>query len=163
MNDKGEMVVKLGTYSWISDFDYGLARVRIGTPHRSGFPMRIERGNISCIPKEDKSLNHWGIINWKGEVVLPIEYSDIWKFEGRAFNTVLVEEKNGEYKRIALHALNPEVKTRPFGSIPAPYDTDYHRTYNEYAGSYAQDVLGLDDDTIGDAFEGDPDAAWNID
>ena len=35
--------------------------------------------------------------------------------------------------------------------------------YGEFAGSYAQDVEGLDDDTINDAFEGDPDNYWNID
>lgn len=37
------------------------------------------------------------------------------------------------------------------------------RTYDEYRGSYAQDVMGYDDETISDAFEGDPDAYWNID
>ena len=35
-------------------------------------------------------------------------------------------------------------------------------TYNDYNGSYAQDVMGYDDATISDAFEGDPDAYWNI-
>jgi hypothetical protein len=35
--------------------------------------------------------------------------------------------------------------------------------YGEFAGSYAQDIEGLDDDTINDAFEGDPDNYWNID
>lgn len=38
-----------------------------------------------------------------------------------------------------------------------------NHTYNEFNGSYAQDVMGYDDDTINDAFEGDPDAYWNID
>lgn len=36
-------------------------------------------------------------------------------------------------------------------------------SYNDYKGSYAQDVMGYDDATISDAFEGDPDAYWNID
>jgi len=48
------------------------------------------------------------------------------------------------------------------------YDKDYNEDdygchYGEYAGSYAQDVEGYDDDTINDAFDGDPDAYWNID
>lgn len=45
------------------------------------------------------------------------------------------------------------------------YDDDYEYggTYEEFAGSYAQDVAGYDDETINDAFEGDPDAYWNID
>ena len=33
----------------------------------------------------------------------------------------------------------------------------------EYAGSYAQQEMGYDDDAINDAFEGDPDNYWNID
>lgn len=37
------------------------------------------------------------------------------------------------------------------------YDDD-ERTYDKYNGIY-----GLDDDTIDSAFEGDPDAYWNID
>lgn len=43
------------------------------------------------------------------------------------------------------------------------FNEDYGRSYGEYAGSYAQDVAGYSDDVIGDAFEGDPDAYWNID
>lgn len=33
----------------------------------------------------------------------------------------------------------------------------------KYAGSYAQDVMGFDDETIDDAFDGDPEVYWNID
>ena len=39
----------------------------------------------------------------------------------------------------------------------------FYSTYEEFAGSYAQDVMGYSDDVINDAFEGDPDAYWNID
>jgi hypothetical protein len=35
--------------------------------------------------------------------------------------------------------------------------------YENYKGSYAQDVMGFSDETINDAFEGDPDMYWNID
>lgn len=37
------------------------------------------------------------------------------------------------------------------------------KRYGEFAGSYAQDVMGYCDEVINDAFEGDPDAYWNID
>lgn len=40
---------------------------------------------------------------------------------------------------------------------------DYGTHYGEYADTYAQDVAGLSDDVINDAFDGDPDAYWNID
>lgn len=36
-------------------------------------------------------------------------------------------------------------------------------TYNNYNGSYAQDVEGWSDQDIDDVFDGDPDAYWNID
>ena len=34
---------------------------------------------------------------------------------------------------------------------------------DDFEGSYAHDGAGYDEDTIYDAFEGDPDAYWNID
>jgi len=43
------------------------------------------------------------------------------------------------------------------------YDDNYGSHYGEYEGSYAQDVMGYSDDVINDAFDGDPDAYWNID
>lgn len=43
------------------------------------------------------------------------------------------------------------------------YDHSYGSHYGEYEGSYAQDVMGYSDDVINDAFDGDPDAYWNID
>jgi hypothetical protein len=40
---------------------------------------------------------------------------------------------------------------------------NYGIHYGEYAGTYAQDVAGYSDDVINDAFDGEPDAYWNID
>ena len=39
----------------------------------------------------------------------------------------------------------------------------YSSHYGEYSGTYAQDVAGYSDDVTNDAFDGDPDAYWNID
>ena len=39
---------------------------------------------------------------------------------------------------------------------------DYGTHYGEYAITYAQDVAGYSDDVINDAFDGEPDAYWNI-
>lgn len=36
-------------------------------------------------------------------------------------------------------------------------------TYDNYNGSYAQDEMGYSDQVIDDAFDGDPEAYWNID
>ena len=44
------------------------------------------------------------------------------------------------------------------------YDPYYEEpTYENYNGSYAQDVEGWSDQDIDDVFDGDPDAYWNID
>lgn len=40
---------------------------------------------------------------------------------------------------------------------------EYGTNYGKYAGTYAQDVMGFSDDVIDDAFEGAPDACWNVD
>ena len=42
-------------------------------------------------------------------------------------------------------------------------NSSYGSHYGEYTGSYAQDVMGYSDEEIYDAFDGDPDAYWNID
>lgn len=42
------------------------------------------------------------------------------------------------------------------------YEED-ERTYENYNGSYAQDVEGWSDQDIDDVFDGNPDAYWNID
>ena len=41
------------------------------------------------------------------------------------------------------------------------YDDD--ETYDQYNGSYVQDVEGWSDQMINDALDGEPDAYWNID
>ena len=43
------------------------------------------------------------------------------------------------------------------------YEEDYGTHFGEYAGTYAQDVADYSDDVINVAFDGDPDAYWNID
>lgn len=46
---------------------------------------------------------------------------------------------------------------------PDDDDADWYPDESEFAGTYAHDVAGFDDDAIYDAFDGDPDAYWNID
>ena len=44
------------------------------------------------------------------------------------------------------------------------YDDYYEEEhYEEYAGTYVQDVMGWSDEMIEDVLDGDPDAYWNID
>lgn len=57
LNIHGNIIVPVGSYHYMDGFTNGYARV--------------------C--KNDK----WGIINEKGEVVLPLEYDSVWKFYGK--------------------------------------------------------------------------------
>lgn len=55
------------------------------------------------------------------------------------------------------------VFSNPNGCGPERDDYDDESSYGQYAGSYAQEVMGYSDDEIDDIFDGDPDAYWNID
>ena len=56
------------------------------------------------------------------------------------------------------------VKSEAMAYYEEDYYEDYdHPTYDNYNGSYAQDVEGWSDQMIDDALDGDPEAYWNID
>lgn len=71
----------------------------------------------------------------------------------------LTEEEDILYLLDLLEDLNPN----PDLVNRSSYDYYEEETYYQYRGSYAQDVAGWSDQDIDDAFEGDPDAYWNID
>lgn len=147
LNIDGTVVVPYGKYNYIDGFDKGLARVKIG--------------NVTNGQKENG--NKWGLINENGDVVLPIEYDDMWSFYGKNRATVRVV-KGDVAQNIVLSEILGVVEDQESGSLSDNYYADdYGSNYGEYAGSYAQDVEGYSDDVIDDAFDGDPDAYWNID
>ena len=184
IDNQGNFVVPFGKYGWIDGFDSGLARVRtnkqlgradittgiilgLDTPN----PIAIEgKENIQKFFDTDrvKHPEHyakWGIINEKGEEVLPVIYDNIWNFYGKNRYSTKVE-KDGYTSEVFFCDLNPSLPPHYKGcqSYSDDYETnDYGSHYGEYAGSYAQDVMGYSDDVIDDAFDGDPDAYWNID
>lgn len=129
----GENIVPFGKYNYIDGFDSGLARVK---------------------------NNKWGIINAAGQIVLPLECDRIWNFYDKnreSTNVVL----NGVEKQVYFRDLKPSLpKHLPW---ECEENNDYGTRYGEYAGTYAQDVMGYSDDVIDDAFDGEPDAYWNID
>ena len=147
LNIDGTEVVPYGKYSYIDGFDKGLARVKIG--------------NVTNGQKNNG--NKWGLINENGDEVLPIEYDDMWSFYGKNRATVRVV-KGDVAQNIVLSEILGMVEDQESGSLSDNYYADdYGSSYGEYAGSYAQDVEGYSDDVIDDAFDGDPDAYWNID
>ena len=147
LNIDGTEVVPYGKYSYIDGFDKGLARVKIG--------------NVTNGQKNNG--NKWGLINENGDEVLPIEYDDMWSFYGKNRATVRVV-KGDVAQNIVLSEILGMVKDQESDSLSNNYCIDdYGSSYGEYAGTYAQDVEGYSDDVIDDAFDGDPDAYWNID
>ena len=174
----GNVIVPFGKYAWIDGFERGLARVRgLGQLHYfknviltigdnnevTTDPDRIRQLNEEEYKAHPERFSKWGIINEKGEEVLPMEYDNIWKFYGKnRFSTRV--EKDGKSRQVYFHDLNPNLPKRGIAQVGYTRNyNDYGRNYGEYAGSYAQDVMGYSDDVINDAFDGDPDAYWNID
>ena len=106
----------------------------------------------------------WGIINEKGEEVLPVTYDNIWNFFGKNRYSTKVE-KDGYMSDIDFISLNPSLPNKCKGHSHRiddedhyPYDEPGWGRYNEYGG-----YNGYDDYTIDSAFDGDPEATWNID
>ena len=171
IDNQGNFIVPFGKYGWIDGFDSGLARVRIRTFAVCTRDAVVDHFNLSdarssgiiCL---DNGNAKWGIINERGEEVLPLVYDNIWNFLGKnRFSTTV--EKDGKSSEVSFSDLNPALPQRKTNNSRRYYDYDYNynrdRHYGEYAGSYAQDVMGYSDDDIDDAFDGDPDAYWNID
>lgn len=165
---QNNIIVPFGKYAWISPFDSGLARVR-----SHGFYGKIlfvfdSEGNtisgedaINKYVKENKPYAKWGIINEKGEEVLPVEYDEVWNFYGKNRYTTRVV-KNGEKWDVFLCELNKE--------LPIPCWVQRHMVYKRCQSHFDNCEVFFryrdwDENkiTILDALEGDPDAYWNID
>ena len=122
----GEIIVPYGKYGWIDGFDSGLARVR--TPKDPGIANNVTsiiidlfgddtkvisgKEDIRNYYTKDKRENpdkyaKWGIINEKGEEVLPVIYDEVWSFYGKnRYSTKVV--KDGIESDIYFHDLNPD-------------------------------------------------------
>lgn len=152
----GNVIVPFGKYDWIDGFEHGLARVKIG--HESN--------------TKANNTNKWGIINTEGVEMLPVVYDNIWNFLGKKLFSTRVE-KDDNVKYINFHELNPSLAV--FSCCKEKEDNVeyvedngideiiYGQSFGQYAGTDAQDYAGFSDNVIDDAFEGDPDAYWNID
>lgn len=140
----GNTIIPYGKYDYMDGADHGLVRVKLYTGV-----------DDNQLPKYK-----WGIVDIAGNVVLPMIYSNIWNFHGKKRMSTRVEI-DGHSENINFSSL---MHVDNVSSMEAyePYD-EYGTHYGEFEGSYAQDVMGYSDDVINDAFEGDPDAYWNID
>lgn len=112
-------------YSYVSDFEYGLARVR--------------KGKI------------WGLINEEGKVVLPIQYDEIWKFEGkhRATTNVVYQGETFEI-RLCDYSDKAPIPYLENSQCESSYEDDFdYRKESWYAmtdGQYGDMPDGFDGD-----------------
>lgn len=126
--------VGFGTFDWIDGYDHGLARVKKG--------------------------NKWGIIAPSGEIVLPVEYDNIYNFYDKDNRESTRVEKGSESFEIKFSDLYKEIY----------YDENEYDPCDGYYDRNGQLTVSDDplfdsgnNDDIMDAFEDDPDAMWNID
>lgn len=136
----GNTIIPYGVYDYIDGADHNLVRVFVA----------------------DKTTKEklWGLVDTSGRVVLPLEYTNIWNFYDKNRRSTTVEKKG-----ISNIVFFDDLLVRDTISKieDDKYQDDYGTRYGEFAGSYAQAIMGYSDDVINDAFEGDPDAYWNID
>lgn len=152
----GNIIVPFGVYNYIDGFDQGFARVKIGT-------------TTNGIETSD---SRWGIINDEGEIIVEPVNKNIWNFYGKAreYTKVVTSDSitlefhfnDGTLRGCGYHAQKEaenQKNMNNYSSLQAYRES----TYEEYSGTYAQDIMGYSDQDINDAFDGDPEAYWNID
>ena len=158
IDENDNIVVEFGKYAWIDGFQNGLAKVISHKDNTS--PSVIMVYDLEAGKEIKERRAEQGIINEKGEEVLPLEYN-IWKFYGKDFPTIKAFKGGAEYK-FSFEQLNPNC-IEDDDVINDDYDDCESNHYEEFAGTYSQDVAGFSDEDIYDAFDGDPEAYWNID
>lgn len=168
VNDKEEIIVPYNYYRFISPFRHGLARVQTGSRYTG---LRIFDGSLPVEALEYK----WGIINSEGKEVVKPEYDFIVGFD-LVLKASTTSVKDGNVCVLSLRGLseqydailNASNRSRSFfglseySSVPRELYEDREH-YDDFEGTYAQDVEGYSDEDIYDAFDGEPDAYWNID
>ena len=153
---QGNVIVPFGKYNYIDGFDTGLARVKIGSTTNGLY----------------NSDSLWGIIDEGGNENLEPIYVNIWNFynKNRMF-TKVIQGDGSEFEfhfkdRTLKYSGYQRDKDKEFEDGMRDYQSlmNYkENTYEEFNGSYAQDIMDYSDQDIYDAFDGDPDAYWNID
>ena len=135
-----------GRYTYIDGFDHNLARVKID-------------GMTSINNPKESTVDKWGIIDIDGKEILPVKYSEIWRFYGKDRSTTKVilggEDEDGIYNKYVceyeFNLITLELK-----------DIGYYDKGNpNYLIRYDED--NSDQYSIMDALDGVSEAAGNID
>ena len=110
LKNDGNIFVEFGKYDWIDGYDSGLARV--------------------------KQKEKWGMIDYMGQIALPIEYENIWNFYNRNRSNTIIEkddtrayvEFEGLLSKYIAGSDDNEVDYDDIPSSKSAYDNPY---YNE--------------------------------
>ena len=161
VNANGDTIIPFGYYLYISPFQHGLARMKTGDRFMG------TRSFDGSLPEEALEYK-WGIIDSNGkEVVLPV-YDYIRGFD-RSRQIAVPAKKGGQDCLLSLKGLSREydaflnVPARSGGFFAGLQNRKPRAHFDEFQGTYAQEVEGYSDEDIYDAFDGEPDAYWNID
>ena len=134
-------------YSYLSDFKGRYASICLGGTKNENYPYNIIGGKWGMIDDEGNIVNK--CVNNEEQVIPSTDYKPI------------VAEDATEYCKptVLLSDYIPEEKTSYYDDYYYDNsDDDYDNGYSKYGG-----YNGYDDQTIDDAFEGDPNLTWNID
>ncbi len=157
-DSNGNVIVALGKYEWISQFWKGLARVYIWEVVKKDNTISLDDFNYNNgirIDGNDGVVYHyrkrWGIINDKGEEVVPPTYDSVWNFYNKDFDSIILEKNGMKYE---VYFDNP--------TVVLPYHRrhkiDYSDDYEDENTNYAEDTwYALTDGMYGDYPGGDVD------
>ena len=89
-----------------------------------------------------------------------------WTFSATSVNSAVISEPSERFCTVCTTSFNsvvisdkmPESKESNFYSDESYYEDDYDDSSSKYG-----DYNGWDDDTIDEAFDGNPELTWNID
>lgn len=102
VDDNDNVIVEFGKYAWIDGFQNGLAKVKGHNDNVCGTWKTVD---LDAPDGKAQEIAEQGIINEKGEEVLPLEYN-IWKFYGKDFPTIKAFKDGVEHK-FYFNQLNP--------------------------------------------------------
>lgn len=147
----GKIIVPFGKYNYIDGYDTGVARIKSG---------KITNGF-------QESDAQWGIIDENGNEILKPIYKNIWNFYNKALQYTRVESDEMIFE---FHFTNRQLMPNGYKKekdSEIQKNTNNYKSLKEYREStyneYSEDIMGYSNQDINDAFEGDPDAYWNID
>lgn len=186
IDGQGNTIVPFGTYGWIENFNRGYARVksfrgdiRAVTIDGQDFWEAPKWGIIDTygcviVPVEYDEI--WKLHEGYNRMVM---YKDPLKPRYSRNLLEALKSYGGKPKKGSEYfdVRDGRIYSAPFSQEPSDSDFDYdadvddyengydydERHYEEYAGTYAQDVEGYSDEEIDAIFDGEPDAYWNID